>query len=89
MKNQAGSRLSEDILNEALAQERKARDFYTKMSARCQIDFVRELMESLEDDASKHIRLIEGMLAQIGSRKRAVGGTTSDSPGASRTRETS
>ncbi|MEW6332783.1 MAG: hypothetical protein AB1558_00775 [Thermodesulfobacteriota bacterium] len=88
MKDPGGSKLSDDILNEALAQERIAQDFYARMAARCQIAFVRELMETLEDEASKHIKLIENMRGQIGLGKRAAGGTGPGSAGAPRSGKT-
>ena len=66
MEDYTRSKMPEDILNAALVQEKKAHDFYTIMSARCQIDFVRELIEKLKDEEYKHIKLIEGMLVQLG-----------------------
>ncbi len=65
MEDYTGLKMPDDILNAALVQEKKAHDFYTKMSARCQIDFVRELIEKLKDEEYKHIQLIEGMLVQL------------------------
>lgn len=81
MEDYTGSKMSEDILNAALVQEKRAYDFYTKLSARCQIGFVRELIETLEDEEYKHIKMIESMLVQLGSRKRRVSGSLPDNSG--------
>lgn len=67
MVDYTGLKLPEDILNVALEQEKKAHDFYTQVSAHCQIEFVRTLIEKLKDEEYKHIQLIEGMLAQLRS----------------------
>lgn len=65
MEDYAGLKMPGDILNAALVQEKKAHDFYDKMSARCQIGSVRGLIEKLKDEEYKHIKLIEGMLVQF------------------------
>jgi len=65
MEDYTRLKMPDDILNAALVQEKKAHDFYTNMSARCQIDFVRELIEKLKDEEYRHIQLIEGMLVQL------------------------
>lgn len=72
MDDYTGSKMSEDILSAALVQERKAHDFYTKLSARCEIEFVRELIDKLADEEYKHMRLIEGMLVQLGLKRSTV-----------------
>jgi len=54
-----------DILNAALAQEKKSHDFYTYMSANCRVESVRQLFDKLKDEEYKHTQLIEGMLTRL------------------------
>jgi len=56
---------SDQILQAALAKEQEARNFYDEQAARCSIGFVRELLEKLKDEESKHIRLIHGMITKL------------------------
>jgi rubrerythrin len=65
MEDYTRLKMPDDILNAALIQEKNAYDFYTNMSVRCRIDFVRELIEKLKDEEYKHIQLIEGMLVRL------------------------
>jgi len=55
----------DQVLQAALAKEQEARDFYDEQAARCSIGFVRELLERLKDEESKHARLIQGMIAKL------------------------
>jgi rubrerythrin len=54
-----------DILDMALAKERQAFEFYANMAARCKIDDVRRLFESLKDEEQRHMRLIEKMQVKL------------------------
>ena len=56
---------SDQILQVALAKEKEARDFYDEQAANCRVDFVRKLLERLKDEESKHIRLVQGMIAKL------------------------
>jgi rubrerythrin len=56
---------SDQILQVALAKEKEARDFYDEQAAHCRVDFVRKLLEKLKDEESKHIRMVQGMIAKL------------------------
>ncbi len=53
------------ILQEALAREQEAQAFYAGLIPGCHVDFVRELLERLEDEETKHIRLIQEMITRL------------------------
>lgn len=53
------------ILNAALSKEKEAHDFYEHMAANCKVDFVRELLESLQNEESKHMHLIKEMKRKL------------------------
>ena len=55
----------DEILNAALAKERQARQFYAGLAEQCQIEMVRELLEKLKDEETKHERMIGDMLADL------------------------
>jgi len=56
---------SDQILQVALAKEKEARDFYDEQAAHCRVDFVRKLLEKLKNEESKHIRMVQGMIAKL------------------------
>ena len=58
-------RTPDQILRVALAKEKEARDFYDEQATHCRVDFVRELLEKLKDEESKHIRLVQGMITKL------------------------
>ena len=58
-------RTSDQILQVALAKEKEAREFYDEQIVHCHVDFVRELLEKLKNEESKHIRLVQGMIAKL------------------------
>ena len=60
------------ILQEALAREIEAREFYSELAARCHVDFVRELLERLKDEESKHLRLVQNMITRLNLGKDVV-----------------
>jgi len=55
------------ILQAALQKEMQARDFYKDLARQTSVTFVRELLETLQDEESKHVHMIEGMLARLAS----------------------
>jgi rubrerythrin len=60
------------ILQRALDMETQARDFYAELARRCSTDFVRELLEKLQNEESKHMRMIQEMRARFESGKDPV-----------------
>ena len=58
-------RTSDQILQVALAKEKEARDFYDEQIVDCRVDFVRELLEKLKNEESKHIHLVQGMITKL------------------------
>lgn len=53
------------ILRKALEKEQQAHDFYEQHAAHCHIDYVRELLETLQNEESKHIHIIKDMIRRI------------------------
>jgi rubrerythrin len=62
----------EGILHTALEKETQARDFYAGLAAHCSVDFVKQLLEKLEDEESKHMHLIQGMIERLNSGRDIV-----------------
>jgi rubrerythrin len=58
-------RTPEQILQAALAKEKEARDFYDEQATHCGVEFVRNLLEKLKDEESKHIRMVQAMIAKL------------------------
>jgi rubrerythrin len=54
-----------EILQAALAREKQAHDFYQDSAMQCKIPMVRELFEALMNEESRHIKLIQGMIAKF------------------------
>ena len=54
-----------DLLRAALEKEQQAHDFYEQAILSCKIDMVRELLEKLKDEESRHVRLVRDMLTKI------------------------
>jgi rubrerythrin len=57
----------EQILRKALEKETQARDFYAELAASCSVDLVRELLEKLQNEESKHMRMIRDMIGRLES----------------------
>jgi rubrerythrin len=55
----------DQILKKALEKEKQAHDFYEELSLKCSVEFVRELLEKLRDEESKHIHMIQSMLSRL------------------------
>jgi len=53
------------ILQEALTREQEAHAFYASLVARCKVDFVKELLEKLEDEEAKHVDLIQELITKL------------------------
>ena len=60
----------DEILRAALVKETQARDFYAGVAADCRIEIVRELVEKLKDEETKHIRMIEAMMTRLSLGRR-------------------
>jgi rubrerythrin len=54
-----------EILQAALDKEMQARDFYAELERNCSVDFVKELLLTLANEESKHVHLIQKMLARV------------------------
>lgn len=55
----------DEILSTALDKETQARNMYEELAEKCSVDFVRELLEKLQNEETKHIRMIEDMLRRL------------------------
>jgi rubrerythrin len=55
----------DEILQAALAREEEARDFYADMATHCRVGFVKELLERLKDEETKHVRMIQDMITKL------------------------
>ena len=62
----------DEILAVALAKEEEAYDFYAGLANRCELDIVRELLEKLKDEESKHIHLIQTLITNLNLGKNIV-----------------
>ncbi len=60
-------RTPDQILGVALEKESQARDFYEQLALDCSVDFVRELLETLHNEESKHMHLIQKMIERLGT----------------------
>ena len=72
MTPQHDLRTPDGILHTALEKETQARDFYAGLAAHCTVDFVKELLEKLEDEETKHMHLIQSMLERLESGRDIV-----------------
>ena len=56
-------------LSMALEKEREARDFYAELGVNCSVNFVKELLMTLQNEESKHMHMIQKMLGRLESGK--------------------
>ena len=63
--DQTDLKTPDEILNKALEKETQARDFYAELAAECPVDFVRELLETLQNEEYKHMKMIKNMLGRL------------------------
>ena len=63
----------DQILQKALVKETQARDFYERLASACRVDFVRELLEKLQNEEYKHMSMIQAMIGRLESG-RNIGG---------------
>lgn len=54
-----------DILKSALSREKDAHDFYEQSALHCKIPMVRDLLESLMNEETRHMKLIQSMITKI------------------------
>ena len=69
MSSQYGLTTPDEILRKALEKEEQAREFYGELAAVCSVEFVRELLQRLENEEAKHVRMVEAMLSRLESGK--------------------
>jgi len=62
----------EQILRAALEKETRSRDFYAGISANCTVDYVKELLEKLQNEEEKHIHMIQTMIERLESGRELV-----------------
>lgn len=62
----------DQILRLALEKERQAHDFYEQLGMSCSVDFVQELLLTLQNEESKHMRLIQDMLGRLEAGRKLV-----------------
>lgn len=58
-----------EILQKALEREIQARDFYAELASSCGVSFVTEFLEKLQNEESKHIRMVKDMIGRLESGK--------------------
>lgn len=54
-----------DILKSALIREKSAHDFYEQSAMHCKIPMVRALLESLMNEETHHMKLIQAMITKL------------------------
>ena len=69
MPDTSDFRTPASILDAALDKEQQAHDFYERLAAHCDVDFVKELLEKLQNEESKHIHLIRQMKGRLEAGK--------------------
>jgi rubrerythrin len=57
------------ILKKALEKEIQARDLYAELARQTSVRFVRSLLETLQNEESKHVNMIQKMLGRLESGK--------------------
>ncbi len=65
-------RTPDEILKVALEKETQARAFYAELAAACSVEYVKELLERLQDEEGKHVHMIEAMLRRLEAGKDLV-----------------
>ena len=65
MKDEKPFDTPDKILHAALEKERQARDFYEGLLPACSVGFVKELVEKLMNEESKHIRMVEDIIVRL------------------------
>lgn len=45
--------------------ETQARDFYEELGKNCSVEFVKELLLTLQNEESKHMHLVQKMLGRV------------------------
>ena len=61
-----------EILQTAFGKEMQSRDFYAGLAASCAVDFVRELLEKLQNEEARHMRMVQAMRSRLESGKDIV-----------------
>lgn len=54
-----------EILKAALAKEQQAHDFYARLADSCHVEMVRDLLNKLKDEESKHVHMIQDILVRL------------------------
>jgi rubrerythrin len=62
----------DEILEAALAREEEALAFYADLAGHCRTDVVRELLERLKDEESRHTHLIRDLITKLNLGKDVV-----------------
>ena len=62
----------DQILRKALEKETQARDFYAQLADNCSVDFVKEMLEKLQDEEAKHMHMINNMLSRLESGQNLI-----------------
>ena len=55
----------DQILKKALQKETEARDLYAELADKTSVGFVKELLETLQNEESKHVHMIQEMLRKL------------------------
>ncbi len=69
MTETSGLTTPDKILELAYEKEKQAHDFYEQLAAKCHVDYVRELLETLQSEESKHMHVIEEMKRRLDAGK--------------------
>jgi rubrerythrin len=65
MRPQRNLTTPDQILRAALDREKESRDFYAAIAASCSVDYVKELLEKLENEEEKHMHMIQAMIERL------------------------
>jgi len=62
----------DDLLQEALAREEEARDFYAGLLTHGNLDFVKDVLETLHDEECRHVEIVRGMITRFNLEKPVI-----------------
>ena len=65
MSSQYDLTTPDQILRTALKKETEASDFYAELLADCSVDLVKDLLQKLHEEESKHVQMIQNMLKKL------------------------
>ena len=54
-----------EILQAALTREQEARDFYAQLGLQTHVSYVKDLLQYLTEEETRHVRLVQSMITRL------------------------